>query len=117
MTSYVRGPYRLRKNTVTCGRCGTKHKKNQCPKRIPRVVSRAIPKISFKERRLTAQKAATERRLAAQKLARFERRTTRQRKRLIAQAELEREQWAAELAELEQDTDDGYDPFEPYPAE
>lgn len=31
-----RSPYKLRADTPVCGRCGTKHKKNQCPKRIPR---------------------------------------------------------------------------------
>ena len=46
-----RGPYRLRLNTVVCGRCNTKHKKNQCPKRIPRAIKIPVKQVNHAQLR------------------------------------------------------------------
>ncbi len=94
-----RGPYRLRDNTLTCSRCGTKHKKNKCPKRIPRGVR--IPRAPTRRERIAENLDNLAQR---QKEARFLKRQHAAQKRITEAMQAEGpDQWAAELMTLQTD--------------
>lgn len=122
-----RGPYRMRATTVTCGRCGTKHKWNQCPKRIPRalrqrmqasaqptrgqlhdahfrdsIVEKAIrEEVQRKVREDKAKRTAARREQREQAKLR----ELLEHRKFLQRLEQEEgpEQWAAELSAIEQD--------------
>lgn len=111
MVKSVRGPYRLRANTATCRRCGQKHKKNQCLKRIPRFVLRRVSQMpQYTAQQLRDAHFRREFRLGPKPvppelLTHIQRgiRATYYRFTLPRQQVRQEAEWAAELAALEND--------------